>query len=508
MSTAHLLQASAHRHPGAPAVTDRRGTWRYGEFLARVAATAAWLRARPGVTPGARVAIAMENCAGFLQVLWGCWHAGLCAVPINAKLHPKEFAYILANSGATLCFASPALHGGIAAALESDTRMLEADDALVDRIAAGTPMAIEERAPADPAWLFYTSGTTGRPKGATQCHRNLLFLSHTYTADIDPLDERDTILHPAPLSHGSGAYSVPHVAHASHNVIPDSGHFEAGETLALIERYPNVSFFAAPTLVVRMLNDGSIGHARLDNLKTIAYGGAPMYVSDLERALEVFGPRLYQLFGQGESPMTITGLDKRSHALRDMPGHRERLASAGWARTGVEVRVVDEDDRDLPAGEVGEIITRSDCVMLGYWENPEANARALRGGWLHTGDLGALDDTGMLTLKDRSKDMIISGGTNIYPREIEDVLLGHAGVREAAVVGAPHPDWGEEVVAFVVAHPGAVVEAAALDTRCLEHIARFKRPKRYFFLEALPKNNYGKVLKTALREKLADGKVS
>jgi acyl-CoA synthetase (AMP-forming)/AMP-acid ligase II len=298
------------------------------------------------------------------------------------------------------------------------------------------------------------------------------------------------------------------VAHGSHNVIPDSGHFEAGETLALIERYPNVSFFAAPTLVVRMLNDGSIGQARLGNLKTIVYGGAPMYVSDLERALEVFGPRLFQLFGQGESPMTITGLDQRAHAAALAAGDRARLQSAGWARTGVEVRVVDDDDRDLPLGEVGEIITRSDCVMLGYWENPPANERALRGGWLHTGDLGALDESGLLTLKDRSKDMIISGGTNIYPREIEDVLLGHAAVREAAVVGAPHPDWGEEVVAFVVVHPGAAVDAAALDARCLEHIARFKRPKRYLFVETLPKNNYGKVLKTALRERLADRKPS
>ncbi len=507
MSIAHFLRASARRHPAAPAVTDRRGTWRYGEFLARVSATAAWLHAQPGVTPGARVAIAMENSAGYLQVLWGCWHAGLCAVPVNAKLHPREFAYILANSGTVLCFASPALHAGIAGALESDTRVIETDDALMDRMAAALPMAITERAPTDPAWLFYTSGTTGRPKGAALSHRNLTFMTHAYTADIDRLDERDTILHPAPLSHGSGQYAVPHVAHGSHNVIPPSGHFDAGETLALIEQHPSVSFFAAPTLVVRMLNDGGIGHARMGNLKTIAYGGAPMYVSDLERALQAFGPRLYQLFGQGESPMTITGLDQRAHALRALPGHRERLASAGWARTGVEVRVVDEHDRDLPAGEVGEIITRSDCVMLGYWENPEANARALRGGWLHTGDLGALDSTGMLTLKDRSKDMIISGGTNIYPREIEDVLLGNPGVREVAVVGAPHPDWGEEVVAFVVARTGAAVDAATLDARCLEHIARFKRPKRYVFVEALPKNNYGKVLKRSLREQLAAGPV-
>ncbi len=227
-----------------------------------------------------------------------------------------------------------------------------------------------------------------------------------------------------------------------------------------------------------------------------------MYVADLERALEIFGPCLYQLYGQGKSPMTITGLSQRLHADKTDPRWRDRLGSCGVARTGVLVRVVDDTDRDLPPGEIGEVVTCSDCVMDGYWQNPEASAATLRSGWLHTGDLGSLDADGLLTLHDRSKDMIISGGSNIYPREIEEVLLRHQDLVEASVVGRPHPDWGEEVVAFVVGRPGATVTAAELDRLCLDHIARFKRPRAYRFVETLPKNNYGKVLKTELRRLL------
>jgi acyl-CoA synthetase (AMP-forming)/AMP-acid ligase II len=227
-----------------------------------------------------------------------------------------------------------------------------------------------------------------------------------------------------------------------------------------------------------------------------------MYVADLKRALQLFGPKLYQLYGQGESPMTITGLDKALHADTAHPRWEERLASTGIARTGVAIKVVDGNGVELSHGEVGEIVTRSDCVMRGYWNNPEATARALRDGWLWTGDLGAIDAEGFLTLKDRSKDMIISGGANIYPREIEEVLLTHPDVVEAAVVGQPHPDWGEVAVAFVVGRREAQVSEADLDRLCLENIARFKRPKAYRFVAALPKNNYGKVLKAELRDVL------
>jgi long-chain acyl-CoA synthetase len=228
-----------------------------------------------------------------------------------------------------------------------------------------------------------------------------------------------------------------------------------------------------------------------------------MYLADLEGALEVFGPRLAEIYGQGETPMTITALSKADHADRDHPRWRDRLQSVGVPRTDVEVRVVDEQDREVPAGETGEVVVRGDVVMAGYWDQPEASAETLRGGWLHSGDIGSFDADGYLTLRDRSKDLIISGGMNIYPREVEEALLRHPGVQAAAVVGRPDQEWGEAVVAFVVAaDPRDPPPAGDLDRTCLDHIARFKRPKDYRFVDVLPTNNYGKVVKGELRDLL------
>ena len=221
-----------------------------------------------------------------------------------------------------------------------------------------------------------------------------------------------------------------------------------------------------------------------------------MYVEDALKALDRFGPRFAQIYGQGESPMTITTLSREDIADRDHPRWLARLGSVGRPYACLDVMVADANDKPLPAGETGEIICRGDVVMPGYWNNPEATAQTMRGGWLHTGDVGAFDAEGYLTLKDRSKDMIISGGSNIYPREVEEVLLKHAAVREVSVIGRPHPEWGEVVVAYVVGG----VKPAELDALCLDAIARFKRPKDYVFVDALPKNNYGKILKTELRE--------
>ena len=226
-----------------------------------------------------------------------------------------------------------------------------------------------------------------------------------------------------------------------------------------------------------------------------------MYADDLRNALAVMGNRFAQIYGQGESPMTITALSRAQLADRDHPRWAERMVSVGVAQSLVEVRVVDATGQPLPTGETGEVVVRGDTVMPGYWNNPTATAQTLRDGWLYTGDMGALDADGFLTLKDRSKDVIISGGSNIYPREVEEVLLLHPQVREVAVVGQRDAEWGEVVVAFLVAEEGGAVPEAELDALCLEHIARFKRPKEYRWVEALPKNAYGKVLKTELRAK-------
>jgi long-chain acyl-CoA synthetase len=486
MNLVHLLLRSARWLPERPALAQGRRVVRsYGEMAARVERLSAGFKEKLNLVTGDRVAIAAKNCTEYYEILFACWHAGLTAVPMNAKLHAKEFAYILENSGAKACFVTPDLE----AAVPNGFPTADLDTLLADATAPA------DTRPEDVAWLFYTSGTTGVPKGAMLTHRNMLFQAHAYFADIDKLGPLDGALHAAPLSHGSGVYGLPHFAAGAVNVIPESGHFEPAEIFELLEHWPNLSFFAAPTMIVRLL--ASPAARRPEKLKTITYGGAPMYLADCLRALELFGPRLYQLFGQGEAPMTITGLPQSEHQMRT------HLETCGIARTGCEVAIFDDEDKPLPPGEIGEIVTRSDCVMKGYWENPAASAKALRGGWLHTGDVGSLDAEGFLTIKDRSKDMIISGGSNIYPREIEEVLLRHPAVAECSVVGRPHAEWGEEVVAFIVKK--SPLEIAELDSLCLDNIARFKRPREYRFVQALPKNNYGKVLKTELRKTLSSG---
>jgi acyl-CoA synthetase (AMP-forming)/AMP-acid ligase II len=507
MNQATLLARAALTFPARPAVTDgSRERISYAELAARAARLAGGVRDKLGLQPGDRVALAMKNSPAYFEILYGLWWAGIAAVPINAKLHRSEFAFILENSGARAVFVTPDLSEVIAPLKDDITSLeyvIEAGSADHNKLMSNDPADLTDAGPDDLAWVFYTSGTTGRPKGAMLTNRNLMAMVTNYFADVDDITPYDCMIHGAPLSHGAGLYALPHIAKAANNVIPDSGGFDPAETFAMLPEFPGASFFFAPTMVTRLINAADAATADTANLKTIVYGGGPMYVEDTLKALDILGPKLMQIYGQGESPMTITGLSKAAHADRDHPSFLARLGSAGTARMGVDVRVVDGDDRDLPIGETGEIICRGDVVMPGYWQNPAANMETMRGGWLHTGDVGAFDGDGFLTLKDRSKDMIISGGSNIYPREVEEVLLRHRQVAECSVIGRPHEDWGEEVVAFVVPDSAAKVTTEELDQLCLDNIARFKRPKDYRFVASLPKNNYGKVLKTELRSLLA-----
>jgi long-chain acyl-CoA synthetase len=498
VNLAHLLKRSAQLWPEAPAIAcGAEETHRYRDLALRAASLAASLLGSLGQKPGDRVGIVAANCVEYLEVLFACWHAGLVAVPINSKLHPKELEYIFSDSGAGLAFATPELAGGLPASVTViDLASADYAGLLTHSGATAAPAEVTQ---ADPAWLFYTSGTTGQPKGATLSHANLLQMSLAYFADIERPEPGYTLLHVAPMSHGSGLYALPHIAAGSLNRIPESKGFEPQEIFEAIVSDTKVSFFAAPTMVTRLIAHPGVGDVDFEELETIIYGGAPMYVSDTEHAIEVFGSKLYNLYGQGESPMTIAGLPQSIHADAKHPRFAERLGSCGLPRSGVEIRIVDDAGVEVATGEVGEIATRSACTMVGYWNNAEATAKAIRNGWLNTGDLGALDSDGFLTIQDRAKDLIISGGSNIYPREVEEVLLRDESVAECSVVGRSHPDWGEEVVAFVVARPDAELDEARLDAICLENIARFKRPKHYRFVSTLPKNNYGKVLKTELR---------
>ncbi|QSR33311.1 AMP-dependent synthetase [Nocardioides sp. S5] len=507
MNLASWVERNGRRlreRPALAAGDEVRATW--GQLAARVAGGAAGLRGL-GLEPGDRVAIVMANAPEYLEAQLAAWHAGLVAVPVNARLHREEIAFILDSSTTGVVLTDDAHAEDVESLLDTVAclrRVVRVPGPEWDALRTSDPLPLTDRHRDDPAWLFYTSGTTGRPKGATLTHGNLLMASLSYFADIDPVAATDSVLHAAPLSHGSGLYGLPHLARGAVSVFPSGPTLGGEELLALLARWPGMSFFAAPIMIRRLASDPVLvaaGPGELAGLKTIIYGGAPMYLADLEDALATFGPRLAQIYGQGETPMTITGLSKADHADRDHPRWRERMQGVGFPRTDVEVRVVDEDDRPLPAGEAGEIVVRGSVVMAGYWEQPEATAETLRGGWLHTGDVGSFDDDGFLTLRDRSKDLIISGGMNIYPREVEEALLVHPHVEAAAVVGRPDPEWGESVVAFVVTD-GTQVPIEDLDRTCLDRIARFKRPKDYVFLDALPTNNYGKVLKRELRERL------
>jgi long-chain acyl-CoA synthetase len=507
MNLAEWLVRTARRLPNAPALMcGNTVVADYAGFARRVAGLASAFRARLGISPGDRVGIVMANRIEYLELLYAIWFIGAVAVPINCKLHPKEAAWIIENAEAKAVFISesvaaeliPLIHGlhGVAAVIAVEGREFAA------LRAHETMSAPVSRSRDDLAWLFYTSGTTGKPKGVMISNDNIHAMAFSYFVDVDEVRTSDAILYAAPMSHGAGLYNFMHVMQGARHVVPESGAFEPDEVLVLGHSLRDVSMFAAPTMVRRLVERAKAQGSNGDGIRTIVYGGGPMYVADIEEAVAAMGSRFVQIYGQGESPMTITALSRALVADRHHPRWRERLGSVGVAQSCVEVRIGDENGHALPAGATGEVLVRGAPVMRGYWRNPEATANTIRAGWLWTGDVGSMDDDEFLTLKDRSKDVIISGGSNIYPREVEEVLLLHPAVREVSVVGRPSKEWGEDVVAFVVAEPGNTLDLSDLDRHCLQHIARFKRPKSYVVETELPKNNYGKVLKTELRARL------
>ncbi|MEZ5825701.1 MAG: AMP-binding protein [Geminicoccaceae bacterium] len=497
MNIAHLFARNALRNSQAPAVAINGEVFcSHAGLAGRAARLGGWMRSKAGLAPGDRVAVLLSNRAEYVETVVACWWAGLAAVPVNAKLHPQELAFAIEHSESGLVVSE----GKLTAGLDCACRVLEVDGPAYAQALAADPLELRERGQDDLAWLFYTSGTTGRPKGAMITHGNIRAMTYAYFIDIDTIAEGDAIFHAAPLSHGSGLYMFPHAAKGAVQVVPESGGFDPAEIERGIARWPGTTMFAAPTMVKRLTRHVRDKGGDWSSLKTVVYGGAPMYLADLDEAHDTFGFRFAQLYGQGESPMTITALDKAAHADIGHPRYRERLQSAGTAQTVVEVKIGDADGNALPPGERGEIMARGASVVPSYWRDAEATERTMGDGWLRTGDVGEMDEDGYLTLKDRSKDLIITGGSNVYPREVEEVLLRHPAIREVSVVGIADTEWGERVVACIV--EAAPASDGELDSHCLEHIARFKRPKAYVRLTELPKNNYGKVLKTELRTRL------
>lgn len=503
MNIAHWLLDTAQRWPQRPALFDgSRQVADYQAFAAQARAGALELRHVHGIAPGDRVALLMKNSCSYLQLLYAIWWSGAVAVPINSKLHPQEAAWIAGNAGARLIY-TDAGQGFDSATLPLGCRALAVPAFTAQtqaQVAGDELLQPHPRQDSDLAWLFYTSGTTGRSKGVMLSHGNLIAMSLCYPLDVDPVAAEDAVLYAAPMSHGAGLYNFIHVRCGARHVVPASRGFQAEEVFGLAQELGPVSLFAAPTMVKRMVDQARRQGYAGEGIKTIVYGGGPMYLADLTQALDTFGPRLVQIYGQGECPMTITALSREAIADRGHAGWAAIAASVGRAQACVEVCVLDAAGQPLAPGEPGEIAVRGAAVMQGYWDNPQATQATLVNGWLRTGDIGCLDGQGYLTLTDRSKDVIISGGSNIYPREVEEVLMQHPEVFEACVVGEADAEWGESVVAFVVSRSPGSLDAQVLNQWFLARMASFKKPRKYLFCTELPKNSYGKILKTRLRE--------
>jgi long-chain acyl-CoA synthetase len=499
MNLAELLKASALRVPSSPALVSGDTTLAsYRELAGRVADRAQALAERRGIGPGQRVGLYASNSPEYLEVLFAIWWSGATAIPLSSMLHPREVDALLDDSAASLCLVSTDKSGGFTADRGSECPIVDFDD--VPSLGYDMPRP-REMAAGDPAWIFYTSGTTGKPKGAVLSHGNLMAMSLAYLADVEPVDDRSGLLHLALMSHAGGLFSLPFIARGARQVVPESRSAVAEETWSLLRSQARLTLFAPPVLLRRLVETDEADRAVAERMGTVLVGAAPVLVNDLVTGVGVFGPRLWNGYGQGETPCTITALDCRQIGQAVEHNELDVLRSVGYPRIGTEVRIVDADDADVAEGEPGEIIVRGPTVMSEYLNRPEATAETLRNGWLHTGDVGRFD-AGALTLLDRSKDLVITGGANVYPREVEDVLLLHVSVSDTAVIGVPDPEWGEKVVAFIVPAPGQEVTSAALDEHCLEHIARYKRPKEYHVVSELPRNGAGKVLKSELKSSL------
>ncbi|MFJ2363653.1 class I adenylate-forming enzyme family protein [Pseudomonas sp. NPDC087697] len=500
MNIANWLNDAGRRWPERPALFEgQRQVADYGTFVARVRSRAAQLIDEHGIAPGDRVALFMKNCCEYLELLYAVWWVGAVAVPINCKLHPVEAGWIVDDAQARLIFTDggkvflpEALPQGCRERDEGDWRPYDS----VDSTTLKNPCSRDSD---DLAWLFYTSGTTGRSKGVMLSHGNLTAMSLCYPLDVDPVSPDDAVVYAAPMSHGAGLYNFIHVRCGARHIIPESRGFQADELFGLASGLRNVTLFAAPTMVKSMVEQARRQGYGGEGIKTIVYGGAPMYLADLQDAVETFGARLVQIYGQGESPMTISALSRELIADRNRPDWASLAASVGRAQSCVDIRILDPEHRPLPPGQPGEIAVRSPTVMQGYWRNDAATRQTLVDGWLLTGDIGFLDHAGYLTLTDRSKDVIISGGCNVYPREVEEVLAQHPEVFEVCVVGEPDVQWGESVVAFVVPRSAGGLDEPLLNAWFVERMASFKKPKKYVFRTELPKNSYGKILKTDLR---------
>jgi fatty-acyl-CoA synthase len=505
---AHLLVQSARRFPDRPAIIWRDATWTWSDFNDRVQAAAGALAAR-GVRHGDKVLLHARNSNAVLESMFATWMLGATWVPTNFRLTPPEVAYLATSSGASVhIFDSAFPEHAAAARVENPRFRLEisiGEGALTWEDLATGPDRVTRPADVDrdhPAWFFYTSGTTGRPKAGVLTHGQLEYVICNHLCDLMPATtENDVSLVLAPLSHGAGIHALPQVARGAASVLLPSERFDIAEAWRLVEKHRVSNMFTVPTILTMLTRHESVDQYDHSSLRHVIYAGAPMYRADQKHALEKLGPVLVQYFGMGEVTGNITVLPPSCHSVNDaeMP-----VGSCGFPRTGMEVAIMDDSGAHLPAGASGEICVRGPGVFAGYHDNPEATAAATRFGWFHTGDLGHMDERGFVYITGRASDMYISGGSNVYPREIEEVLLTHPAIAEVCVVGMPHEKWGETGVAVLVPHPGMTVTEADLAAHIEGQLARYKHPGVYVLWSELPKSGYGKVPKADVKRLLRE----
>lgn len=513
MNLGHLVRQAAVRHGERAAVVcgDVMLTW--SEVDRRTDALAVALR-RLGVGKGDRVLVQARNSHRAFETKWACFKAGAVWVPCNFRLTPPEVAYLAVHSGVRVMlhdaeFAENAKAVRVqvpeAAAFvcfDAERPGSESYDVLLARY-EGEAFLEADVEHGDPAWFFYTSGTTGRPKAAVLTHGQLAFVVASHLADMFPgTTAEDTSLVLAPLSHGAGVHALAHIARATTQVIYSDREMRPRTVWEMVERYRVTNLFVVPTLLKSLVDDPAVDEFDHTSLRYVNYGGAPMYRADQQLALQKLGPVLVQHYGLGEFTANITVLPPHLHG-REAEAGGSAIGTCGFARTGIEIAILGEDGFRLPTGADGEICARGPASFVGYHDNPEATAAALRDGWFHTGDIGHLDERGLLFLTGRQSDMYISGGLNVYPREAEEVLISYPAIVEAAVVGVPDQRWGEVGCAVIVTRSGRAIDAGDLERLFDGRIARFKVPRRYEFWPALPKSAYGKVLKREIVARLA-----
>jgi len=512
MNLAHFLTQNARRHGERLGFIwgDRCWTWR--EIDTSVSALAAALAAR-GIVRGDRILVHSKNCDEMFWSMFAAFRLGAVWVPTNFRLMPDEVAYLAAASGARAFLCHGDFPDHVAAvkaaspAIAFVWRIGEGtlgETSLREAVSAHAGVAIENAAVEydTPCWFFFTSGTTGRSKAAVLTHGQMAFVVTNHLADLMPgTTENDASLVVAPLSHGAGVHQLVQTARAVPTILLPSERFDIGEAFRLIETHRVSNMFAVPTILKMMVEHPAIDRFDHSSLRHVIYAGAPMYREDQKAALKKLGPVLVQYFGLGEVTGNITVLPPDLHDPEDGP--HARIGTCGFERTGMQVSIQGDDGRELKPLETGEICVIGPAVFAGYYDNPEANAKAFRDGWFRTGDLGHMDAEGFVYITGRASDMYISGGSNIYPREVEEKILTHPGIGEVAVLGVPDPVWGEVGIAVCVPREGAgEVNELELATFLASKVPRYKMPKRFFFWEALPKSGYGKVPKRLVRDEL------